>query len=84
MFQDAWFWRLKPQRKQPWTTAAILLVFMAKKVVWNNYCKLTQTAASTVAEPVEAHQTVGRCAISVRFVARSVGMAFAPMRIGSV
>jgi hypothetical protein len=41
MFQDAWFWRLKPQRKQPWTTAAILLVIMAKKVVWNNYCKLT-------------------------------------------
>jgi hypothetical protein len=59
--------------------AAILLV-MARKVVWNNYCKPTQTAASTVAEPVEAPQTVVlvRSKHSVRWT------AFAPMRIGSV
>jgi hypothetical protein len=32
-FEDAWFWRLKAHRQEPWTATAI------KKIVWNDSAK---------------------------------------------
>jgi hypothetical protein len=64
--KTVWFWRLKPQRKQPWTTAAILLAHHGQEGCLEPLLQAdTQTAASTVTEPVEAHQTVVRFVVNV-------------------
>ena len=42
-FDDAWRWSLRPSLRQPETLAAILLAVVAKRIVWNNFCKLTHS-----------------------------------------